>query len=69
MKGSHLGYVVVTYNQASGCPGFDGEPSLYEDVDEAIEARDREQAETASIGRREHHVVAEVIELDPGEFS
>lgn len=60
----HLGYVVVTYNQASHQPGLPTGADLYADFQDAVNARDWEQAETAKVGRGERHVIAEVIELD-----
>jgi hypothetical protein len=57
-----LGYVVVTFNQALRWPGLDA-PVLYSDLEDATLARDWERSETANCGRRERHVIAEVIEL------
>lgn len=60
---SSLGYVVVTFNQASHQPGLDPGVDLHNRLEDAIPARDTERGETARIGRREHHVIAEVSEM------
>lgn len=65
----HLGYVVITFNQASGQPGLSTGTDLHADLEDAVHARDWERAETARIGRRERHVIAEVIEMDEDEIA
>lgn len=58
-----IGYVVVTYNQASGQPeveGFD----IYASAQQARRRRDDETANTRELGRRERRAVAELIEVD-----
>lgn len=62
-EGDRLGFVVATFNQASGLPGLDY-PDLYDGITDAICERDRKQEDTATTGRRERHVIAEVIEME-----
>lgn len=62
-----LGYVVVTFNQASHQPGLNTGADLT-DLETAVTQRDEERAETARYGRREVHVVAEVTEFDEAEI-
>jgi hypothetical protein len=64
----HLGYVVVSFNQASGWPALDTGADLHASLEDAVSARDWERAETAKIGRRERHVIAEVTEMDEDEI-
>ena len=61
--GERLGYVVVCFNQASGQDLASGDV-LYDDAADAMGCRDDERERTALAGRRDRHVVAEVIELD-----
>ena len=63
-----LGFVVITYNQASHQPGLPLAADLYPELEDAVNARDAERAETARNGRGEIHVVAEVTELDADEI-
>ena len=65
----HLGYAVVTFNQASGQPGLNPGADLYADLEDAVHARDWERAETARAGRRERYVIAEVTEMDEDEIA
>lgn len=58
-----LGFVVVTFNQASGQPELDY-PDLYDGITDAMCERDRKREDTATTGRRERHVIAEVIEME-----
>jgi hypothetical protein len=67
MRDNSLGYVVVTFNQASGQPGLPVAADLHSQLEDAVSARDWERAETARVGRRETHVVAEVFEVDEDE--
>jgi hypothetical protein len=69
MCGNSLGYVVVSFNQASGQPGLDTGADLHASLEDAVNARDWERAETARIGRRERHVIAEVVEMDEDEIA
>jgi hypothetical protein len=64
-----LGYVVVSYNQASGWPGLNTGADLHADLQDAVNARDWERAETAKLGRHEQHVIAEVVEMDEDEIA
>lgn len=59
-----LGYVVIQYNQASGLPGLTIAADLYEHRDDAEHALRAEREATAKTGRRERHVIAEVIEME-----
>ena len=61
-SGDRIGFAVVTYNQASHWPEFDY-ADLHTDLDDAVNERDHKRQETASIGRGELHVIAEVTEL------
>ena len=58
-----LGYVVVTFNQASRQPGLNPGADLT-DLETAVSQREWERAETARVGRREEHIIAEVFEMD-----
>lgn len=69
MCGNSLGYIVATFNQASGWPGLNPGADLYADLEDAVNARDWERAETARTGRRERHVIAEVTEMDEDEIA
>ena len=62
-----LGYVVVTFNQASHQPELDY-ADLHTNVDDAVAERDAKAAETAQIHRRERHVVAMVLEMDDDDI-
>lgn len=62
-----LGYVVITYNQASHLPGLPMAADLHSELEDAVIARDWERAETAKVGRGERHVIAEVFEMDEDE--
>lgn len=68
MSTDSLGYVVVTFNQASHQAGLPMAADLHTLLADAINARDWERAETAKVGRGEHHVVAEVFEVDEDEI-
>jgi hypothetical protein len=59
---NRLGYVVVTFNQASGQPQLDY-PDLHSTVEFAGWELKAKREETARVGRGERHVIAEVIEL------
>ena len=63
-----LGYVVITYNQASHLPGLPMAADLHPELEDAVHARDWERAETAKVGRRERHVIAAVFEIDDDEI-
>ncbi|GII88238.1 hypothetical protein Ssi03_62280 [Sphaerisporangium siamense] len=60
--GEPLGYVVVTYNQASGQPELTGYGMS--DLEAARAERDEEQVQTEAVGRGERHIVAAVVALD-----
>ena len=64
MSGNSLGYVVVTFNQASHQPGLNTGADLHTELDDAVIAREWERAETAKCGRGEVHVIAEVFEME-----
>lgn len=66
MPDDRLGYIVVTYNQASHQPGLDF-PDLHTDLETARAEQAGKKQETYRTGRRERHVVAEVIELEDPE--
>jgi hypothetical protein len=66
-RADRIGYVVITFNQASRLPGLPVGACLYDRLEDAVSARNWERSETAKIGRRETHVVAEVIELEEDE--
>jgi hypothetical protein len=68
MADQSLGYVVVTFNQASHQPGLNPGADLYSQLEDAVSARDWERAETAKVGRGETHVIAEVFEVDEDEI-
>jgi hypothetical protein len=61
--GDRIGFVVVTYNQASGRPGLDY-PDLHDGITDAMCERDLKREETATAGRGERHVIAEVTEME-----
>ena len=61
-----IGYVVIEYSQASGLPGLTIAADLYEHRDDAEHALQVEREATARTGRRERHVIAEVIEMEEG---
>jgi len=61
-EGEVLGFVVVTFNQASGQPDIDA-PGL-DDWDTACLERDDRRAKTKAAGRGERHEVAAVIRLE-----
>jgi hypothetical protein len=60
--GEVLGFVVVTWNQASGQPDIDA-PGL-DDRDTAFIERDERRAQTKAVGRGELHEVAAVVRLE-----
>ena len=62
----HLGFVVVTFNQASHQPELDYS-DLHADLESAKWERDDKRVRTMQAGRRERHVVAEVVELDDSD--
>jgi hypothetical protein len=64
-----LGYVVITFNQASHQPDLPVAADLHTAFEDAVRARDWERAETAKSGRGERHVIAEVFELDEDELA
>jgi len=62
-----LGFVVVTFNQASHQPDIDTGSALYCEIETArLELAER-RAATARVGRGERHVIAEVIGLEDGD--
>ena len=62
-----LGYVVVTFNQASHQPDIDTGSALHCELETArLELAER-RAATAAVGRGERHVIAEVIELEDAD--
>lgn len=62
-EGERIGFVVVTYNQASGQPELDY-PDLHEGITDALCERDGKREDTATTGRGERHVIAEVVEME-----
>jgi hypothetical protein len=58
-----IGWVVITYNQASHMPEIDPRTELYLGREDAEFALDVMRDETAEAGRRERHVLAEVVDL------
>jgi hypothetical protein len=60
---SPIGYVVVTWNQASYEPEIDP-AGLYDTIEAAKHDVARLAAYTAKVGRRERHTIAQVVELD-----
>jgi hypothetical protein len=64
--GDHLGYAVVTFNQASHQPELNYS-DLHPDVEQATWELEAKREETAKVGRGERHVIAEVIELEDGD--
>jgi hypothetical protein len=62
-ESDRLGFVVVTFNQASGQPELDY-PDLHAGITDAMCERDGKREETATTGRGERHVIAEVIEME-----
>jgi hypothetical protein len=60
VSSEHLGYVVVTWNQASHWPGMDS-GDFYDDVDDAHHAARIMRAATKEIGRGERHTVHAVM--------
>lgn len=69
MSDNSLGYVVVTFNQASHQPGLPMAADLHSHLEDAVNARDWERTETAKVGRGEIHVIAEVFEVDEDEIA
>jgi len=69
MPDNSLGYVVVTFNQASHQPGLPMAADLHSDLEDAVNARDWEREETVKVGRNERHVVAEVFEVREDEIA
>ena len=61
-----LGFVVVSFNQASGEPYLEYR-DLHQGFTDALVERDRLREETATTGRRERHVVAGVFEVEDGD--
>ena len=55
-------YVVLTFNQASSRPEIASE--MYADLPAAQAERDELREATAAVGRRERHIVAEVVVLE-----
>lgn len=64
MTGNHLGYVVITHNQASHMPGLPLGADLHGDLESAKAELEWEREDTARVGRGERHVIAEVYEMD-----
>lgn len=60
--GEILGFVVVTWNQASGQPDIDA-PGLDDRETADLECAER-RAQTKALGRRERHEVAAVISIE-----
>lgn len=60
-EGYRLGYVVVTWNQASGQPSID-DGDIYDRLDEVEGALDDCREEAARVGRRERHTIAVLVE-------
>ena len=58
-----LGFVVATFNQASGRPELDV-IGLHADLDDAVYEREAMADETAAAGRGERHVVCEVVPVE-----
>src|SRR5260370_1295224 len=69
MNADPVGYVVVTWNQASHQPDLNsGWASLHADPAGAAEERDDLRADTASVGRGERHDVCVVTKYLCGPF-
>lgn len=68
MSTGTLGYVVVTWNQASGWPAMDY-GDFYTDEEDAHNAARVMRAETKQVGRGERHTVhaVQVEEIDDPE--
>ena len=66
MSTDALGYVVVTWNQASGRPDLET-CGMYSDIDDADAERDALTSETQSAGRGERHEVCAVVPLEDGQ--
>lgn len=62
VEGEPIGYVVVTWNQASHWPGIDY-AHLHDTATDARDDAARMTAETRKVGRGERHTAAAVIEL------
>lgn len=60
-EGYRLGYVVVTWNQASGQPDID-HSDLHWSLTGAKDERDYRREQTAKVGRGERHTIAVLIE-------
>lgn len=65
-EGYRLGYVVVTWNQASGQPDISYRDIHHRRVDAGRE-RDHLREETTKAGRRERHTIAVLIEPEDDE--
>lgn len=57
-----VGYIVVTWNQASHQPGLDLGADLHQHLDDAVFDRDYQRAETTRLGRKEIHEICVVTE-------
>ena len=66
--GERLGYVVVTYNQASHRPELDV-IGLHDARADAETERDELAAATARAARGERHVICEVVPVEEGPTS
>lgn len=61
-EGEVVGYVVVTWNQASGWPTLDDNAGeLYDDKAEAESRAGEMTKETQSVGRGERHLALAVV--------
>lgn len=64
-EGEVVGFVVVTWNQASGWPTLDDNAGeLYDNRQDAEEQAARMTAETAAVGRGETHRALPVISVE-----
>lgn len=63
MRGNSLGFVVVSFNQASHQPELNYS-DIHPDVESAGWERDSKREATERVGRGETHVIAEVFELE-----
>jgi hypothetical protein len=62
-----IGYVVITYNQASRMPEDEIEGGLHSDLADAEFACELMTQETADVGRGERHVVCRVVPVEDGD--
>lgn len=66
--GYKLGYVVLEWNQASAAPRVLGDV-VWHEIADAVDVRDQARAETARVGRGEHHTIAVLVEPEDSEVS